>query len=294
MAAFRVASAQYDIGTFRAWADYEAKVARWVAEAADAGARLLVFPEYFSMELASLFPVPVQKSLSGQLEALQELLPAFQSLFAAAARRHGVHIVAGTYPVRQPEGDYRNRTYLFYPDGRSEFQDKLQMTRFENEQWFIAAGDQLKTFDTELGRIGINICYDSEFPLLARRQVEAGADLILVPSCTDTTAGYWRVRIGCQARALENQCYVVQSPTVGLAPWSEAVDVNIGAAAIYTPVDYGFPDNGVLAIGELNATQWVYADIDLASIANIRQTGQVFNYRDWPLQARCLGASRTA
>ena len=293
MAAFRLASAQYDIGTFGRWDDYATKIARWVAEAAEAGARLLLFPEYFSMELASLFPVPVQKSLSGQLEALQEWLPAFQSLFAAQARQHNVHIVAGSFPVLQPVGGYRNRSYLFYPDGRLDFQDKLQMTRFENEQWFIGAGDQIKTFDTDLGRIAINICYDSEFPLLARRQVEAGADLILAPSCTDTLAGYWRVRIGCQARALENQCYVVQSPTVGLAPWSEAVDVNIGAAAIYTPVDYGFPDNGVLAIGELNAAQWVYADIDLDAIAHIRETGQVFNYRDWPLQHRCLGPSQT-
>jgi predicted amidohydrolase len=89
--------------------------------------------------------------------------------------------------------------------------------------------------------------------MLARKQVEAGANLILVPSCTHTLAGYHRVKIGCQARALENQCYVVQSPIVGIASWSEAVDVSIVAAAIYTPVDREFPDNGILAIGELNA-----------------------------------------
>ena len=288
MAGFRIATAQYDIGTLAGWPEYEAKISQWVAEAARADARLLVFPEYFSMELAHLFPAAVYESLSGQLEALQELLPDFVRLFEAQAREHGVHIVAGSYPVRQTDDAYRNRAFLFYPDGRRDHQDKLQMTRFENEQWFIQGGDELRVFDTELGRIGINICYDSEFPLLARRQVEAGADLILVPSCTDTMAGYWRVRIGCQARALENQCYVVQAPTVGLAPWSEAVDINIGAAAVYTPVDYGFPDNGVLAIGELNATQWVYADIDLAAIGHIRETGQVFNYRDWPGQSRCL------
>ena len=123
-------------------------------------------------------------------------------------------------------------------------------------------------------------------PLIARRQVEMGADLILVPSCTDTLAGYWRVRIGSQARALENQCYVVQSSTVGAAPWSPAVDVNVGAAAIYTPVDRGFPDDGVLAAGTLDAAQWVYGDVDLAAIANVRRNGQVFNYRDWPAHLR--------
>jgi predicted amidohydrolase len=285
---FRLAAAQYPIGFLKGWSDYAAKIGLWVEEAAAGGAKVLLFPEYFSMELASLFPEDVYKSLSRQLGEMQAVLPDFVGLFADLAERHGVYIVAGSFPVRQPDGSYHNRAFLFRPDGTCDFQDKLQMTRFENEQWLIAAGDEIKTFATEFGTVGINICYDSEFPLIARKQVEAGANLILVPSCTDTLAGYYRVRIGCQARALENQCYVVQSPTVGQAPWSEAVDLNIGAAAVYTPVDYGYPDDGVLAIGELNQARWVYAEIDLASIAHIRQTGQVFNYRDWPGQFRCV------
>jgi len=145
---------------------------------------------------------------------------------------------------------------------------------------------EIKTFDTEYGKIAINICYDSEFPLLARKQVEAGCVLILVPTCTDTVAGYHRVKIGCQARALENQCYVVQSSLVGDAIWSEAVDVNVGASAIYTPVDRGFPDDGILVIGSFNAVQWVIAEICLDDIETVRQQGQVFNHRDWPLQTR--------
>ena len=286
--AFRLATAQYDIGFLQDWPGYAAKIDRWVAEATGRGAKLLLFPEYFSMELASLFPEEVYKSLSKQLEALQTIYPDFLKLFEDQAKRNGVYILAGTYPVRQEDGGYRNRAWLLRPDGSSDYQDKLQMTRFENEQWLITAGSEIKLLDTEFGKLGVNVCYDSEFPLIARKQVEAGADLILVPSCTDTVAGYHRVRIGCQARALENQCYVAQSPTVGLAPWSEAVDVNIGAAAVYTPVDYGYPDNGVLAIGEMNQPQWVYADIDLSTIAKVRETGQVFNYRDWPGQFRCV------
>lgn len=283
---FRLAAAQYDIGFMPDWSTYQAKAGRWVAEAAGEGAAMLLFPEYFSMELASLFSEEIYKSLSQQLVALQTVYPEFLSLYQGLAQRHGVYLLAGTYPVRQEDGSYRNRSWLFRPDGSSDFQDKLQMTRFENEQWLISAGDEIKVLETEYGKIGVNVCYDSEFPMIARRQVEMGADLILAPSCTDTMAGYHRVRIGCQARALENQCYVVQSPTVGLAPWSEAVDVNIGAAAVYTPVDYGYPDNGVLAIGEMNRAQWVYAQIDLSAIAKVRETGQVFNYRDWPGQFR--------
>lgn len=278
-----IAAAQYDIGFLENWDAYRQKIESWVGDAAKQGARILLFPEYGTMELASLFGQEVYSSLSKQLASMQTLLDDFIALHRELAKRHRCYIQAGTFPVRIAGETYRNRAYLFMPDGTVDYQDKLMMTRFENEQWLINRGLELKTFDTDYGRIAINICYDSEFPLLARKQVEAGANLILVPSCTDTLAGYHRVRIGCQARALENQCYVVQSPTVGLAPWSEAVDVNIGAAAIYTPVDRGFPDNGVLAIGELNAAQWVFAEIDLDGIARVRENGQVFNYRDWPL-----------
>ena len=286
MNVLRIAAAQYPIEALPDWNAYEAKIARWIGDAAAQGARLLVFPEYFSMELAALFAPDVRASLSGQIAALQALLPRFLALFVRQARTHGVTICAGSFPVRADDGRYRNRSYLFHADGCIDFQEKLQMTRFEREQWDIQAGDELRVFDSALGKLGIAICYDSEFPLIARRMAERGADVILVPSCTDTLAGYWRVRIGCQARALENQCYVVQASTVGEAPWSPAVDVNIGAAAIYTPVDRGFPDDGVLAIGVLNAPQWVFADVAPASIARVRNEGQVFNYRDWPAHTR--------
>jgi predicted amidohydrolase len=279
--AFRIAAAQYDVEFLTSWEAYENKIRRWFASAAERGARFLVFPEYFSMELASLFPQAVYSSLALQLEALQELLPRFLTLFGDAAAEHGAYVVAGSFPVRLSGGAYRNRSFFFRPDGSHGFQDKLQMTRFEAERWSIEAGEAIEVFETEFGTIGIDVCYDGEFPMIARKQVEAGATLIVVPSCTDTRAGYYRVRVGAQARALENQCYVVQASTVGSAPWSEAVDENVGAAGVYTPIDYGFPDDGVLAVGELNVPGWVFADIDLARVQRVRAEGQVFNYRDW-------------
>ncbi|MGZ8162439.1 MAG: carbon-nitrogen hydrolase family protein [Methylobacter sp.] len=280
----KIATAQYDISFLKLWQHYQRKIESWVSEAAKRDAGILLFPEYASMELASLFSKEVYSSLSQQLAAMQSLLDDYTDLFRTLAQKYNCYIQAGTFPVKIDSGFYRNRAYLFMPDGRVDYQDKLMMTRFENEQWLIQSGKELKCFDTEYGKIAINICYDSEFPMLARKQVEAGANLILVPSCTDTLAGYHRVKIGCQARALENQCYVVQSPIVGIAPWSEAVDVSIGAAAIYTPVDRGFPDNGILAIGELNAVQWVIAEISLSDCETVREQGQVFNYKDWALQ----------
>ena len=283
----KIAAAQYDISFLETWDNYSAKIQRWVREAVEHDAELLVFPEYACLELASLFPQAVYASLSAQLEALQTLLPEYLHLFSSLAEVHGVYIQAGTYPVKHANGEFRNHAYFFTPQGEYDFQEKLTMTRFENEQWFISRGLEIKTFDTEFGKVAINICYDSEFPHYARKQAEQGAKLILAPSCTDTLAGYHRVRIGCQARALENQCYVVQASLVGNAEWSEAVDINCGAAAIYTPVDRGFPDNGILAIGELNQAQWVYAELDFNAIEQVRQIGQVFNYQDWPKQFDC-------
>lgn len=241
------------------------------------------------MELASLFGEEVCRSLPAQLEAMQGLLPRFLHLHELLAARYAVHIVAGSFPVAQDGGGYRNRSYLVRPDGQLDWQEKLQMTRFENELWHIDAGTELKVFDTELGMIGITICYDVEFPLFARRLAEAGASIVLAPSCTDSLAGWNRVRLGARARAMENQFYVVQSPTVGEAPWTEAIDINVGSAGVYGPVDRGFPDDGVIAEGTLNAAQWVFAELDMVALEEVRADGQVFNFRDWDAQHHVTG-----
>lgn len=282
----RLACAQYAIDFLGDWPRYQAKIEGMVADAVAQQADFLLFPEYFSMELASLFEPEVYRSLNGQLEQLQSLHEPFVELFSALAQQHGLHILAGTFPLRQDDGSYRNRAWLLRPDGSRDYQDKLQMTRFEREQWLIEGGDEIRLLDTAFGKVGVAVCYDSEFPIITRRQVEQGADLILVPSCTDTEAGYNRVRIGCQARALENQCFVAQSPTIGTADWSEAVDINTGRAAIYTPVDYGYPDDGILVQGQSDGACWVVAELDLESLARVRREGQVFNHRDWDSQYR--------
>ncbi len=279
-----VAAAQYPVEFLGRWEKFEHKITTMVREATDQDAQILLFPEYACMELASLFSHTIYRSLSGQLEALQSLLPDFLALHSRLAQAFDVIIVAASFPVALPDGSYRNRAYVCTPDGAIDFQDKLIMTRFENESWHISPGDTIKVFQTPHGTIGITICYDSEFPMIARRQSEMGATLILAPSCTDTVAGYNRVRIGCQARALENQCYVVTAPLVGAVDWSEAIDVNMGAASVFTPVDYGFPSDGILARGEMNQPQWLIVELDLARIEEVRESGQVMNHRDWDHQ----------
>ena len=289
MTNIKAAVAQYDVGFINQWSEFEDKLTQWFAQAAQQGAKLLVFPEYGSMELTSLFGEAVYRDLNQQLHAMQTIYPDYQDLYQQLARQFDVMVLASSFPVLQADGNFRNRANLYGVDGLIDYQDKLIMTRFENEQWLVTAGQQIKVIETDIGRLGINICYDTEFPLIAARQVAAGANMILAPSCTDTEAGFHRVRIGCQARALENQCYVLHSPTFGKAEWSEAVDVNTGRASIYTPVDYGFPDNGILVESQQDCAEWVYAELELERIAAVRQQGQVFNYRDWPKQYALAG-----
>ena len=151
---------------------------------------------------------------------------------------------------------------------------------------------ELFVHDIGKARIGIAICYDVEFPMIARALVEAGADVILAPSCTDTVHGYWRVRVGAQARALENQCVVVQAPLVGAVDWSPAVDINRGAAGVFGPPDLGFPEDGVIAQGEMDKPCFVTARLDLDVIARVRAEGQVFNHRHWDEQKGITRAAR--
>ncbi len=281
---FTIAAAQYPIDRFRAFADYEYKITRWVNDAAGRGARLIVFPEYGSMELASLAGKNIAADLKRSIEAMQDFLPAAYDLHRNLATQQQVYICAASVPLRQSDGSFRNTARLFSPSGKVGIQEKRVMTRFEREEWHISPGEGLNLFETSLGKIGIAICYDAEFPLLVRALVEAGAELILVPSCTDAMPGYHRVRVACAARALENQCFVVQAPTVGAAEWSPAVDTNAGAANVFGPPDRHFPDDGVIATGAPNKPGFVYAKIDLGLVQMVRRDGQVFNHRHWKEQ----------
>jgi predicted amidohydrolase len=287
----RVAACAYPIERLESFVAFAQKQELLVERAVQEGARLLVFPEYASMELTSLLPLEEQGDLQRELFALQGLFQDFLATYTALAKKHGIYILGPSFPERLTNADvFRNRNRLHAPNGELGVSEKMQMTRFEREEWGIAPGACSRVFHTELGVIGVAICYDAEFPLLVRRQVEAGAEIILVPSCTDTLAGYHRVALSCRARALENQCYVVQAPTVGGAAWSIAVDQNWGAAAVYGPVDRGFASDGVVAQGALDTPGWVFGDLDLAELARVRREGQVTNHRDWSLPGHLAGS----
>jgi len=280
----KIAAAAYPLDYFDDFAAYAAKITSWVAEAAGQGAELLVFPEYGAMELGSLGGRAVD--LEACLHEVARWKPQVDALHCDLAARHGLHILGASGPVfLQDLPRPVNRATFYGPGGILGHQDKQIMTRFERETWFVDPGQGLTLFDTPLGRIGVVICYDSEFPLLARALVEAGAEILLAPSCTDTFRGFTRVRVGAMARALENQCVVVHAPTVGLCDFCPAVDENIGSAAIYGPPDAGFPENGIFAETPLNMPGWAFAEVSRDAIAEVRRNGGVLNHLHWAEQA---------
>jgi predicted amidohydrolase len=285
-----IAAAAYPLDRFDGFDGYADKIAAWVADAAGRGADLLVFPEYAAMELASLGGADVAADLEGALREVARHRPAADALHARLAADHGVMILGGSGPVFAGNRPV-NRATLYGPAGILGHQDKQIMTRFEREDWDVVPGtDGLTLFDTPRARIGVAICYDSEFPLLARALAEAGAEVILAPSCTETAAGFHRVRVGAMARALENQCVTVQAPLVGRADWCAGVELNTGRAAIYGPPDRGWPSDGVLAEGAMDEPGWVLASVSRDLIARTRADGGVLNLRHWPEQDARLAA----
>ncbi len=279
-----IAACEYPLQRFANLEAWRARLETLCRQAAEAGAGLLVFPEYAGMELTGLLSDEKCMDLNASITAIQPMREAYLRAHTDIAQSLCVSILAGTLPWIVDDGTCRNRAWLCTPDGHSVPQDKIMMTRFECEHWNICGGNELRVIQIPGAKIGILTCYDVEFPLLARQLVAGGAEILLVPSCTDTDAGYHRVMLSSRARALEQQCFVIQSPLSGAAPWSPAVDVNTGKAGVFTPVDRGFPDDGIMACGAAAHTPWLLAELDPPRLSTVRRHGQVRNFRDWPAQ----------
>jgi len=277
----KIAACAYPVTAVSDWSDFENSLSAWITEAVARDARLIVLPEYFTMTLATCLPAEIRADVRLQIDALQVFRAPFESLLSRLSMTHDMTIVGGTFPVRDPDGRCRNRCTIALPDGTCRHQDKRRMTRFENEIWGVSVGTGITVIDLGALRLGVAICYDSEFPLLVRDLVDAGANLIAVPSCTDGLHGFHRVQVGARARALENQCFVVTAHTIGDLPESPAIDENHGNAACYGPPDRGFPADGIIAATSVDVPDMLIVDLDASRLDTVRRDGQVFNYRDW-------------
>lgn len=278
----KIACAQYPITHFENIEDWIQHTTEWVEEAVAMQAQIVCFPEYGSMELSSLFPNETDPSK--QVIAMQHYYSDFTKTFTELAQDNEVIIIAPSFPVKTNNG-YVNRVSVFDRKGNAEYQDKIFMTRFESEEWNIVSGEkQLTVFNFEGLKFGIQVCYDSEFPVGSHLLAQNGVELIFVPSCTETLRGATRVHVGSRARAMENQCYVAVSQTIGEAPWSPAVDVNYGYGALYATPDVGQPEDGIYYIGEANEEGWDIYDLDLSALRITRKNPCVYNFKDQQLQ----------
>ncbi len=279
----KVAVSKYPVEAPADFTAFANKQRQLLEQARRAGAELAVLPEYLALELAAGLPAAVRSDVIASLAALQPLQDAWLALFDELSRELGLIIQAGTFLTDVGQSRYRNRAWWFAPDGSRGFQDKLQLTGYEKKLGVMEGGDALRVFDTGPVRSAIAVCYDVQFPLPVRSQWEAGARLLLVPSCTDTVAGAIRVRTGCMARALENRMFVAKAVTAGIAAWSPALDVNTGEATIYAPMDHGLPADGLLAITR-GDQPWAIAELDFAALQDSQRNAQVANDQDWPNQ----------
>jgi predicted amidohydrolase len=273
----RVATLQYNIRQVETFEQFAAQVTGLVETAADYKCKLVLFPEYFTLQLLTLGDV--RADIRQQVRRLAGYVERYVALFHGLSSKHKLYICAGTIPIADGDEVF-NESFFFGPDGQHRVQPKLHMTRFESEEWIVKPRHRLKVFDTALGKIAIAICYDVQFPEIARAAARRGAKILLVPSCTDDRQGMLRVRYCAQARAIENQMYVITSHTVGSLPMVPAVSLNYGQAAILTPSDFHFARDGILAEGIPNQETMVIGELEMGAIQRARTSGTVLPLHD--------------
>jgi predicted amidohydrolase len=275
----RVASCQYFIRPVTTFDEFRDQVAGLVETAAGYDCQLLVFPEYFTIQLLTLGDL--SRPLREQVRAVAKYLPRYVDLLGTLARKRQMYIVGGTIPVLGDDGEtLYNDSYVFGPGGDHGVQGKLHVTQWEKEDWRVEPREKMRLFETRFGRLAVAICYDVEFPEMARAAAREGANLLAVPSCTDDRQAFLRVRYCAQARAIENQMYVIHSPTVGSLPMIPGVSLNYGQASILTPSDFPFARDGVLAEGNVNQEMLVIAELNLDTIEESRSFGTVLPLND--------------
>ncbi|MCM3550068.1 GNAT family N-acetyltransferase [Alkalihalobacillus clausii] len=272
----RITTIQYEMKKIASFDDFAVQCEYYADVAASYQSDFAVFPEIFTLQLLSFLP---EKSPSQAIRRLTEFTEDYIALFTTLAVRYNVNIIGGSHYVEE-EGKIYNISYLFRRDGTIEKQYKLHITPNERLFWGISGGGEVKVFDTDCGKIAIQICYDIEFPELARIATDKGANIIFSPFCTDDRQGYLRVRYCSQARAIENQIYTVISGTVGNLSDVANMDIQYAQSGIFTPSDFTFPRDGIVGECSPNIETVVVGDVDLEILRRHRRSGSVNQLRD--------------
>ncbi|WP_036151411.1 bifunctional GNAT family N-acetyltransferase/carbon-nitrogen hydrolase family protein [Maribacter forsetii] len=235
-----------------------------------------LFPEFFN---APLMAVNNHMSTPDAIRELAKHTQAIAQKFSEFSISYNINIITGSMP-EMIDGRLYNVGYLCRRDGSMERYEKLHVTPDEAKVWGMQGGNQLKAFDTDCGKIGVLVCYDSEFPELSRLLADEGMDILFVPFLTDTQNGYSRVRNCAQARAIENECYVAIAGSVGNLPNVQNMDIQFAQSMVFTPCDFSFPTNGIKAEATPNTEMILIADVDISLLRELNQFGAVRNLRD--------------
>ncbi len=263
----------------RPFPDFEALVTQmdyFVDAVADYQSDFVLFPEFFNAPLMAEF------NHLGEAKAIRGLARYTESLrdkFVEMAVSYNINIIAGSMPAIVDE-KLLNISYLCRRDGSWDYYYKIHPTPSEISSWGMNGGNRIKVFDTDCGKVGILICYDIEFPELARLYAEQGVQILFVPYLTDTQNGYNRVRYCSRARAIENECYVVISGCVGNLPKVNNMDIQYSQAAIFTPSDFAFPTDTIKAEATPNTEMTIIADVDMDLLMELHEQGSVRNLKD--------------
>ena len=272
----RVCAAQYRMRSIASWEEFQSQVEFFVATAEQYHAHSLLFPELFTVQM---FCTMRGLSPHQSIAALADLTPRYMEMFQKYAHDSGLFIIGGSHPLRR-EGIIYNVAHLFTPTGQVYTQDKLHVTPNERQEYNLQPGSGLHIFDTGHARIAILICYDIEFPELARLLTLAGVEVIFVPFSTDERRAFLRVSYCGQARAVENMIYTVMAGNIGNLPQVENFLINYGQAMICTPSDFQFPTDAIAARADTDNETVVISDLDLSALDQVRQFGSVRVLRD--------------
>ncbi len=274
---FRIASVQWDMRKPACLPTFLDRIDFFCTTAAeDYAAELVIFPEYFTLPLAALTPAPDPITSIHQLAGLTESI---NDHLATLAIRHGIWILGGSQPVIE-NNRLLNIAFLFGPEGQRHRQEKLHITPWEKSAWQVHGGNNLEVIDLGKIKIGIQICYDVEFPEPTRRLADAGMELLLVPYCTDDRRGHLRVTRCAMARTIENQIAVATAGCVGILTNVPAANLHHAESGIYTPIDIPFPRDGIAATATPNTEELLIAEINLTTLRASRADGTVTPLKD--------------
>ena len=273
----RIGLVQWQMRTYTDVDDLIEQVEFFVDSVSSYKADFILFPEYFNAPLMAAFN---KMGEAQSIRALAEFTEKIRDRFRELAISYNINIITGSMPFIKKDGGLYNVGFLCRRDGSVEMYEKIHVTPDEQKFWGLSQGSQVKTFDTECGRIGILICYDVEFPELSRLMADQGMQILFVPFNTDTQNAYNRVRICAQARAIENECYVAIAGSVGNLPKVQNMDIQYAQSAVFTPCDFQFPYNGRRAEATPNTEMILVADVDLNQLSELHTYGSVRNLRD--------------